>query len=148
MCGFTQKLFAVMITLFACLSASAGFAASTSTHWDDDLHRDDTEQHNATHEDTDNFQITDDNIADNPLEFLSIDDNATEVNDDSLSATLFDRDLNTWPQYLLSYDGGTDPEADFLIAVSKAFGIIFILGSILLLIRFLKLRRVRARLQK
>jgi hypothetical protein len=132
-----QKLIATSATFFVFFSISLVFGASTSTDWQD-VKQDKTE--------TDSIQTASDNIAKDPLELLSIGDSAIKVSDHVTNATLFDRELSTWPYYLLSYDAGTDPDADFLISVSKICGTIFAIGLIVLLIRSFRLRKLRAEL--
>jgi hypothetical protein len=146
MSNFIQKLAAISATFFVYSSVSLGFAASTSTNWQENVKQDKIENSETIAADTDTLQTTNNNIAKDPLELLSIGDNAITVSDQPTNSTLFDRDLSTWPYYLLSYDAGTDPEADFLISVSKVCGIIFVIGLMVLLLRSFKLRKLRAEL--
>ena len=145
--NFIPKLATVSAVIFIYLSANSVLAASTSTNWwEEDIKQDKIEDTEHVTVNTDTFQTTNDSVFENPLEFLSIGDSAIELNDESENETLFERELRTWPYNLLSYDRGTDPEADFLISMATVCGIIFIIGLIILLIRFFKLRKFRSQL--
>ena len=140
MSSIMQKLVTVSAIVLISFQTALVLAASTSTGWSQDSQND-----KGKAEAKDAFTVNNDSDK-HLLDFLSIDENAIQLNDGSTNETLFERDVGTWPYYLLSYDSGTDPEADFLISVAKVCAIIFIIGLIVVVVRFLKLRKLRSQL--
>ena len=146
MSNFIRKLIAVSAILSIYCLSNSGFAASTSTNLQENIGQERIEQTETIAVDADTFQITNEITPEDPLQFLSIGNDAIEINDESVNSTLFDRNLSTWPYYLLSYNTGTDPEADLLISIAKVCGVIFTIGLSISLIRFFKLRKLRTEL--
>ena len=143
--SLTQKLFAAFLIY---LLATPGFSASTPADWQANSSRDDIKENETITDEKVTFDIENGSISNDILKFLSIDSQAIEIDNESSKQTLFERELSTWPHYLLSYDTGTDPEADFFIYLAKIFGLIFIIGLTIMLIRLFKLRKLRSELSR
>ena len=150
MSSVIQKLVTVSAIVLISFQAALVLAASTSAGWGQDIHKDKDKA-----EAIDTFNVNSDELKNpandsdkHPLDFLSIGDNAIQLNDGSTNKTLFERDLGTWPYYLLSYDSGTDPEADFLISVAKICALISVIGLIIVVVKFLRLRRLRSQMSQ
>lgn len=152
MSNFIQKLVTISAKLFIylsiCFSTNPAFSASTLTDWEEDIKQEKIEPGDSISNDIGDLPSINDSIEKDPLELISVGEDATIVNDKSANPTLFNRDLSTWPYYLLSYDTGTDPEADFLISMAKVCGMIFMIGAVILLLRYFKLRKIRAELPR
>lgn len=141
--SLTQKLFAAFLIY---LIATPGFAASTPADWQENSSRNDIKENETITDGKDTLDVENGSITKDILKFLSIDNQAIEIDNETSKQTLLERELSTWPYYLLSYDTGTDPQADFFIYLAKIFGLIFILGVTIMLIRFFKLRKLRSEL--
>ena len=124
----------------------SGFAASTPADWQENSSRNDIKENETITDGKDTLDVENGSITKDILKFLSTDNQAIEIDNETSKQTLLERELSTWPYYLLSYDTGTDPQADFFIYLAKIFGLIFILGVTIMLIRFFKLRKLRSEL--
>ena len=142
--SLTKKLFAAFIICL--LATTPGFAASTPADWQENSSEDDIKETEIITDEKNTLDVQNGSTTKDILKFLSIDDRVIELENESSKQTLLDRELSTWPYYLLSYDTGTDPEADLFIYLAKIFGLIFIIGLTIMLIRLFKLRKLRSEL--